>query len=168
MNLTLGEICSYSSEKASASNIRPEDLYISTENMAPNRGGISVASSTPETGNVSRFHRGDTLVSNIRPYFKKIWHANQDGYCSNDVLVFKPNDINASDYLYWLLNDDQFFDYVMATSKGTKMPRGDKSAIMNYVAPSNDEATQMRIVSVMNPIQTKIEANAKLNGYLAA
>ena len=168
MNVTLGEICSYGSEKVSASSIRLEDLYISTENMTPNRGGISTASSTPATGNVSRFRRGDTLVSNIRPYFKKIWHANQDGYCSNDVLVFKPNDINASDYLYWLLNDDQFFDYVMATSKGTKMPRGDKSAIMNYVAPSNDKATQLRITSVMNPIQAKIEANTRLNGYLAA
>ena len=136
--------------------------------MTPNRGGISTASSIPAAGNVSRFRRGDTLVSNIRPYFKKIWHANQDGYCSNDVLVFKPNDINASDYLYWLLNDDHFFDYVMATSKGTKMPRGDKSAIMNYVAPSNDKATQLRITSVMNPIQAKIEANTRLNGYLAA
>ena len=167
MNVTLGEICSYGSEKVSASSIRLEDLYISTENMTPNRGGISTASSAPATGNVSRFRRGDTLVSNIRPYFKKIWHANQDGYCSNDVLVFKPNDINASDYLYWLLNDDQFFDYVMATSKGTKMPRGDKSAIMNYVAPSNDKATQLRITSFMNPIQAKIETNTRLNGYLA-
>lgn len=168
MNVTLGEVCSYRTEKASASNIRPDDVYISTENMAPNRGGISTASSTPETGNVSCFRRGDTLVSNIRPYFKKIWHANQDGYCSNDVLVFKPNDINASDYLYWLLNDNRFFDYVMATSKGTKMPRGDKYAIMNYVAPSNDKATQLRITSVMNPIQAKIEASTRLNGYLAA
>ena len=166
MNIALGEICSYRSEKANASNIGSEDLYISTESMVPNKGGISTASSIPETGRVSLFRQGDTLVSNIRPYFKKIWHADQNGYCSNDILVFKPNDAIASDYLYWLLSGNQFFDYVMATSKGTKMPRGDKSAIMNYAVPSNDETARRMIVSIMNPIQSKIEANTKLNGYL--
>ena len=165
MNVALGEICSYRSEKANASNIG-SDLYISTESMAPNKGGISPASSIPETGRVSLFRQGDTLVSNIRPYFKKIWHADQNGYCSNDILVFEPNDASISDYLYWLLSGDQFFDYVMATSKGTKMPRGDKSAIMNYAVPSNDETARRMIVSIMNPIQSKIEANTKLNGYL--
>ena len=167
MNVALGEICSYRSEKANASNIG-SDLYVSTESMAPNKGGISPASSIPETGRVSLFRQGDTLVSNIRPYFKKIWHADQNGYCSNDILVFEPNDASISDYLYWLLSGDQFFDYVMATSKGTKMPRGDKSAIMNYAVPSNDETARRMIVSIMNPIQSKIEANTKLNGYLAA
>ena len=166
MNIALGEICSYRSEKANASNIGSEDLYISTESMVPNKGGISTASSIPETGRVSLFRQGDTLVSNIRPYFKKIWHADQNGYCSNDILVFRPNDAIASDYLYWLLSGNQFFDYVMATSKGTKMPRGDKSAIMNYAVPSNDETARRMIVSIMNPIQSKIEANTKLNGYL--
>lgn len=168
MNISLGEICSYRSEKANASSIGSEDLYISTESMAPNKGGISTASSIPGTGRVSLFRQGDTLISNIRPYFKKIWHADKNGYCSNDILVFEPNDASTSDYLYWLLSGDEFFDYVMATSKGTKMPRGDKSAIMNYAVPSNDETARRGIVSVMSPIQSKIEANAKLNGYLAA
>lgn len=167
MNISLGEICSYRSEKANVSSIGSEDLYISTESMAPNKGGISTASSIPGTGRVSFFRQGDTLVSNIRPYFKKIWHADKNGYCSNDILVFQPNDASTSDYLYWLLSGDEFFDYVMATSKGTKMPRGDKSAIMNYAVPSNDETVRRVIVSVMSPIQSKIEANTKLNDYLA-
>ena len=167
MNISLGEICSYRSEKANVSSIGSEDLYISTESMAPNKGGISTASSIPGTGRVSFFRQGDTLVSNIRPYFKKIWHADKNGYCSNDILVFQPNDASTSDYLYWLLSGDEFFDYVMDTSKGTKMPRGDKSAIMNYAVPSNDETVRRVIVSVMSPIQSKIEANTKLNDYLA-
>lgn len=72
MNKSLGEICSYHSEKANAPSIGSEDLYISTESMAPNKGGISAASSVPGTGRVTLFRQGDTLVSNIRPYFKKI------------------------------------------------------------------------------------------------
>ena len=167
MTESLETICSYRNEKASAASISAEDLYVSTENMGPNRGGVSKAASIPSEGKVSCFRKGDTLVSNIRPYFKKIWNADIDGYCSNDVLVFQPGKRCSADYLYWLLCDDAFFDYVMATSKGTKMPRGDKSAIMSYVIPSNSEMAQRNIASILNPIQAKIEANTKLNGYLA-
>ena len=163
---SLETICSYRNEKANAASIKAEDLYVSTESMGPNRGGVSRAASVPSEGKVSRFRKGDTLVSNIRPYFKKIWNADFDGYCSNDVLVFQPGQRCNADYLYWLLCDDAFFDYVMATSKGTKMPRGDKLAIMSYAIPSNSEMAQRNIASILNPIQAKIEANAKLNGYL--
>lgn len=164
--ISLETICSYRNEKASAASITTEDLYVSTESMGPNRGGVSRAASVPSEGKVSCFRKGDTLVSNIRPYFKKIWKADLDGYCSNDVLVFQPGQRCSADYLYWLLCDDAFFDYVMATSKGTKMPRGDKSAIMGYAIPSNSEMAQRNITSILNPIQAKIEMNAKLNGYL--
>ena len=164
---SLETICSYRNEKASAASITTEDLYVSTESMGPNRGGVSRAASVPSEGKVSCFRKGDTLVSNIRPYFKKIWKADLDGYCSNDVLIFQPGQRCSADYLYWLLCDDAFFDYVMATSKGTKMPRGDKSAIMSYAIPSNSEMAQRNITSILNPIQAKIEMNAKLNGYLA-
>ena len=166
--MKLGDICSFGTAKADASAIGAKDLYISTESMMSGKGGARRASSIPETGKATCFKSGDTLVSNIRPYFKKIWHASSNGFCSNDVLVFKPADTGASDYLYWLLSDDAFFDYVMTTSKGTKMPRGDKSAIMSYVVPSFNETAQHQIASIMNPIQAKIEANTKLNGYLAA
>ena len=165
MTKTLEAICSYRSEKASASLIRTEDLYISTESISSNRGGVSRAS-VPGKGKVARFRDGDTLVSNIRPYFKKIWQADCDGYCSNDVLVFQPAEDCNPDYLYWLLCGDDFFEYVMATSKGTKMPRGDKAAIMSYAIPSNSEMTQLQIASIMNPFRSKIATNAKLNGYL--
>ncbi len=165
MTKTLEAICSYRSEKASASLIRTEDLYISTESISSNRGGASRAS-VPGKGKVARFRDGDTLVSNIRPYFKKIWQADCDGYCSNDVLVFQPAEDCNPDYLYWLLCGDDFFEYVMATSKGTKMPRGDKAAIMSYAIPSNSEMTQLQIASIMNPFRSKIATNAKLNGYL--
>lgn len=165
MTKTLEAICSYRSEKASASLIGTEDLYISTESISSNRGGVSRAS-VPGKGKVARFRDGDTLVSNIRPYFKKIWQADCDGYCSNDVLVFQPAEDCNPDYLYWLLCGDDFFEYVMATSKGTKMPRGDKAAIMSYAIPSNSEMTQLQIASIMNPFRSKIATNAKLNGYL--
>lgn len=164
MTLKLGDICSYRKEKINVTAL-PHSAYVSTESMLPNRNGIGRASNIPELGKASAYFAGDVLISNIRPYFKKIWLANMDGGCSNDVLVFKPEKC-SSEYLYWLLSSDVFFEYVMSTSKGTKMPRGDKSAIMDYPIPNNDEMAQHDIVSILNPLQLKIELNRQINDYL--
>ena len=163
--MKLGDICSYRTTKFDASEIRDDDLYISTESMAPNRGGVSRATNIPESGKVTAYKQGDTLISNIRPYFKKVWQASCDGYCSNDVLVMSATESNV-DYLYWLTSSDSFFDYVMATAKGTKMPRGDETAIMNFEIPPVNSLVQRQIVAALNPIRKKISINAKLNGYL--
>ena len=159
----LKDICRYRHESVIADSF----AYVSTESMLPNKAGITTMSSSPTSGKVRRFRKGDTLVSNIRPYFKKIWQATIDGCCSPDVLVFEPSGCNA-DYLYWLLSCDAFFDHVVATSKGTKMPRGDKAAIMAYEFESKNTDDQLRIVQIMNPIREKINLNDLLNGYLAA
>ena len=63
----------------------------------------------------------DVLVSNIRPYYKKIWLAKCDGGCSDDVLVFRANtSLVLPKYLYYLLSQDVFFAYMMAGAKGAK------------------------------------------------
>ena len=131
MRYKLSDICDYAKGKTDVSDLNNQ-TYISTENMIPNKGGITVATSLPTTVQAKSFMVGDVLVSNIRPYFKKIWHADFDGGCSNDVLVFHAKNGVNNKYLYYVLANDAFFDYSMATSKGTKMPRGDKTAIMQY------------------------------------
>lgn len=130
---TLSDLCEYSNKRISMQQL---DLnsYISTENMLQERAGVVAASSLPNITNVTNFEIGDILISNIRPYFKKIWLANFNGGCSNDVLCIVPKKNIPSLYLYQILEKDGFFDYVMAGSKGTKMPRGDKKWIMNYPA----------------------------------
>lgn len=157
----LAEICRYRTESAP---VDPQ-TYVSTESMLPNREGITTASSVPSAGKARIFRKGDTLVSNIRPYFKKIWQANADGCCSADVLVFKPSGCNG-DYLYWLLSDEAFFDYMVATSKGTKMPRGDKAAIMHYEFERMDDGRQTAIAKALNPIRELININQQTNDYL--
>lgn len=128
---SLNNICSFSSRRISLSCLNIKN-YVSTENMLPNKGGIKHASSLPNTKNTTLFTCGDTLLSNIRPYFKKIWLAEFEGGCSNDILCISPKIALWSIYIYYLLERDTFFDYVMAGSKGTKMPRGDKQWIMHY------------------------------------
>ena len=128
---TLGEVADYVSEKRNISSFS-ERTYISTENMLKNKKGIIFALSLPSTGKGTVFQKEDILVSNIRPYFKKIWKATFEGCCSNDVLCLRVRKNFDSHLLYYAIERDVFFDYVMAGSNGVKMPRGDKEWIMKY------------------------------------
>ncbi|MBL8474210.1 MAG: restriction endonuclease subunit S [Rhodocyclaceae bacterium] len=112
-----------------------EDIYISTENMLENRAGVTRAASLPSVANVPSFKAGQILISNIRPYFKKIWMARFDGGRSPDVLAFEAKDPQWTNFLYNLMYQDSFFEFMTRTAKGAKMPRGDKDAIMGWNFP---------------------------------
>lgn len=116
-----------------------KDTYISTENMLFDKRGVESISKLPIGTNVTQFLKGDILISNIRPYLKKIWMADRDGGCSNDVLCLRAKENDLQFFALNILWNDAFFDYVMQGAKGTKMPRGDKNWIMNYqiVLPTN-------------------------------
>lgn len=165
MKYSLSSLCEYRKGKVSVDGLN-KDTYISTENMLPNKGGIVQANSLPTTLQTQEYKKGDVLVSNIRPYFKKIWQAKYDGGCSNDVLVFQTNANTDKDFLYYVLADDAFFKYSMATSKGTKMPRGDKTSIMQYEVPNYELATQKKIANILRSLDEKIEINNKINNNL--
>jgi len=136
--------------------------------MLPNKCGITDASSLPTVSLVQEYKKGDVLVSNIRPYFKKIWQAKYNGGCSNDVLVFVPKSNTDRNFLYYVLANDDFFTYSMATSKGTKMPRGDKTSIMQYEVPMFDLNAQNKVASILKSLDEKIELNNAINNNLAA
>ena len=167
MKSNLSTICDYRKGKVDVATLTHLS-YISTENMLPNKGGITSAASLPTISQTQEYRKGDVLVSNIRPYFKKIWKAKTDGGCSNDVLVFAAKDGTDPDFLYYVLADDSFFEYSMATSKGTKMPRGDKTSIMRYQVPAIDISTQRRIASILRSLDDKIELNTAINDNLYA
>ena len=167
MKYNLSDICDYVKGKIDVA-VLDQDTYISTENMMPNKGGITRASSLPTVAQTQCFSAGDVLVSNIRPYFKKIWFAQYEGGCSNDVLVFRAKDGVSKRFLYYVLADDTFFDYSMATSKGTKMPRGDKKAIMKYEVPDFTYEEQEKIAGILEVIDEKIELNTAINKNLEA
>lgn len=127
----LSDICTQVTDKVSCTEAQI-DSYVSTESLLADKNGRQLATSVPQTGKVVVYKAGDTLVSNIRPYFKKIWFAENDGTCSGDVVVFRANNPSLAPYLYAILRSDKFFDYVMSGAKGTKMPRGDKKQMMSY------------------------------------
>lgn len=165
MKKSLSDICEFVKGRVEVSNLSV-DNYISTENMLPEKGGISQASKLPNTSTTSSYIKGDILISNIRPYFKKIWLADRDGGCSNDVLVLRAREGVLPTFLYYVLADNRFFDYATATSKGTKMPRGDKLAIMKYQVPNYSLEEQLFVANTLSCLDRKISLNAKINHHL--
>ena len=159
-NLNLLDICDYVVRRtASVEN------YISTENMLPNKGGICTPSNIP-CGTAIEYKVGDILISNIRPYFQKIWQANCDGACSADVLCIRSKNNVDSCYLYYMLSQQAFFDYVMSGTKGCKMPRGDKKQIMQWKISLPSLEEQKKIVDILSSLDDKIEVNRRINDNL--
>lgn len=134
--------------------------------MLSNRAGITVATTLPNTVQTPGYSIGDILISNIRPYLKKIWYANQTGGTSNDILIFKANKNIDSLFLYYILSADKFFDYSNATSTGTKMPRGDKKAIMEYKIFLPPLPVQKKIAGILKSLDDKIELNRQISKNL--
>lgn len=161
----LSDIAEYINQKICVENL-DNTTYISTENMLPNKSGITKAATLPNIKLTPSFRLNDVLISNIRPYFRKIWMAVFEGGCSNDVLVIRAKENIDSKFLYYVLSDDKFFDYATATAKGTKMPRGDKTSIMKYRVPKFDFETQQKIAKILSAIDDKIELNNKINANL--
>lgn len=154
----LSSICRYVTEKAVFSDIE-SSVYISTENILPDKQGVASFGTTSPSERVVYFREEDVLVSNIRPYFKKMWFATTEGGCNADVLCFRALDKRFSYLLKSIMFQDGFFDYVMSGAKGTKMPRGDKNHIMQYQIPCfSDE--QLR---KFNTLASSIEQNQALN-----
>lgn len=164
-SIKLSDVCYFSSDKIEVSNLSL-DNYVSTENMLSNKSGICRAANLPNTSLTVAFNFGDILLSNIRPYFKKIWLANFNGGCSNDVLVLKAKESIDAKFLYYILSDNKFFDYDTANAKGTKMPRGDKVAIMNYEFFLPPLDVQKKIAGVLGALDDKIELNNRINNNL--
>ena len=143
--LTLSQCAFFVSEKINSTEIALED-YVTTDNLLQNKRGVEKAIALPNSNvKLTKFQKGDVLISNIRPYLKKIWQADKNGGCSNDVLVFRANEKINQHFLHYSLFQDSFFDYVMSGAKGTKMPRGDKAQMVNFLLSVPNFQTQQKI-----------------------
>ena len=163
----LSDICSYSKEKVAVSELNV-NTYFSTENMLPEKAGSTKATSLPTTPQTTACRKGDTLISNIRPYFKKIVYCEDMCGCSTDVLCFTPVQSQYAAYLFSTLYTDKFFAFMVAGSKGTKMPRGDKQQIMTYpvVLPAESELEEFNAIAF--PVLEQLNSNKAENKRLSA
>ena len=157
----LGDVAEFSSARVSSAKLDCKN-YVSTENMLQDFQGVIVAKSVPNETNVISFTCGDILISNIRPYLKKVWKAAFNGGCSSDVFVLHATDAVAKDYLYYAVANDKFINYVMSGAKGVKMPRGDKNQMRTYQLSLPSIQEQHKIAKILTLLDERIATQSKL------
>ncbi|SUW65491.1 Type I restriction enzyme specificity protein MPN_089 [Buttiauxella agrestis] len=163
----LRDVAAYSDTRINAIDL-DDSSFVGVDNLLPDKAGKTVAKYLPNTARLTSYEKGDVLLGNIRPYLKKIWLADNNGGCSGDVLAIriakKFTSSISSEYLYYLLSSDSFFAYNMQHAKGAKMPRGSKSAILEYEIPVPPLAIQREIVDILDKftsLEAELEAELK-------
>ena len=149
---TLGEIAEIIQTRGKSNT-----LYLSVESFLPNFRGISVSLNGIQSSGVI-FGTYDTLMSNIRPYLRKVWYADCGGTCSSDVLVFRGKSVIHPRFLYTIIANQSFVDYTMQGAKGVKMPRGDKQQMLLYSLSLPSLAEQEKIAGFLSLIDERIQS----------
>lgn len=156
----LGEVAKYSPRKVSAEDLN-STTFVGVDNLVSQKRGRIDATHNPNTSTLTAYRQGNILLGNIRPYLKKIWLADRTGGCSGDVLAVEINDqyskLLESRFLYYILSSDSFFTFNQQNAKGTKMPRGDKEAILRYPVPVPPLEVQHEITRTLDKF-TALEA----------
>ena len=163
----LSSIADYVTDKISSNDIALRE-YVTTDCILQNKKGREIATNLPpQSCCLTRYQRSDVLIANIRPYLKKVWFADIDGGASSDVLVFRAKEGHSPSFLYAVLLQDSFFDYVMQGAKGSKMPRGDKEQILRYEMPTLS-CSEESIGTFFLNLDQKIRLNEQINQNLEA
>ena len=157
---SLGEVADFVKERISTDKLTLT-TYVSTENMRSDFGGINPAISIPNNTNVIHYKKRDVLLSNIRPYLRKVWSANYDGGCSADVFVFRAKHITPF-FLYYIIANDTFINYVISGAKGVKMPRGDKEQMLKYTFSIPTMEEQNKISHILHLLDDRISTQNKI------
>jgi type I restriction enzyme, S subunit len=166
---TLGDVTEYgSTEKAEPNQIPSEAWVLELEDVERDTSRILQRFTFGERKSKStknRFQVGDVLYGKLRPYLNKVVIADDNGYCSTEIIPLRPNDIVLSEYLFYWLKHPIFLDYVASVSHGLNMPRlGTQAgkAAPFVLAPRNE---QKRIAHKLKAILGRVDAcRSRLDG----
>ena len=154
--IRLGYIIDFSkSDTITASQIDPSSWVLDLEDIEKDSGRLLQKKAMRETQSKSdkhSFYKGNVLYSKLRPYLNKVIVADDDGYCTTEILAFDFGQYITAQYAQIYLMSPYFVDYAMAGAYGVKMPRIGSirgNAALMPIPPLNE---QIRIVEWYNTI----------------
>ncbi|KYD29786.1 restriction endonuclease subunit S [Geobacillus stearothermophilus] len=112
---------------------------------------------------------GDTILSTVRPnrrsflYLKK---PKENQVVSTGFAVLRATEKINSRYLYYLISDQKFTDYLVSQEQGAAYPAVSIDSIKNAIVLLPDLETQEKIASILGSIDDKIELNVEMNKTL--
>ncbi|MEW6211072.1 MAG: restriction endonuclease subunit S [Acidobacteriota bacterium] len=162
LRVTLGEVIAYGKTDKAEPNEIPADAWVlELEDIEKDTSKLLQRLTFEQRQSKStknRFVVGDVLYGKLRPYLNKVLVADQDGYCTTEILPFKPNIAINGRFLFYWLKHPEFLDYVNSVSHGLNMPRlgteaGLKSPLV--LAPLNE---QKRIADKLDSLLARVDA----------
>lgn len=117
----------------------------------------------------SKLYGDEIIISNVGANVGKVFRCPHLPYkmslAPNSIMVkFKEND---NFYYYWLRsNAGQYMLHSIVT--GSAQPKFNKTNFRDMLVPVPPKEQQDRIVSILKPLDDKIEQNKKINKNLAA
>ena len=123
----LGELCDY----GNCTNIDTADIadsawILDLEDIEKDSGIVlqKVRQGERNAGSTKhRFHKGQVLYSKLRPYLNKVVLADEDGYCTSEILPLEFERNILPQYARYFLMSPAFLRYANKCSYGVKMPR---------------------------------------------
>ena len=123
----LGELCDY----GNCTNIDTADIadsawILDLEDIEKDSGVVlqKVRQGERNAGSTKhRFHKGQVLYSKLRPYLNKVVLADEDGYCTSEILPLEFERNILPQYARYFLMSSAFLRYANKCSYGVKMPR---------------------------------------------
>ena len=149
----LGEVCDYGNcINVETGAINDTDWILDLEDIEKDSGRVLkkvVKKGRNANSTKHRFHKGQVLYSKLRPYLNKVVLADDDGYCTSEILPLEFSEIIVPEYARYFLMSPTFLAYADRCSYGVKMPRlgtpDGKKAV--FVVPPVDE--QKRIAEAI-------------------
>ena len=123
----LGEVCDYGNcINVETSVIDDSEWILDLEDIEKDTGRILTRVKKADRASAStkhQFHKGQVLYSKLRPYLNKVVLADQDGYCTSEILPLEFLNVIIPEYARYYLMSPTFLQYANHCSYGVKMPR---------------------------------------------
>lgn len=123
--------------------------YLGLENIESNTGEYLKSTEMKEDfGSAFLFTDGDVLFPKLRPYLNKVHRAKFAGYCSTEIHVLEPKEVNP-DYLTAFLSSGVVVKQTAHLMTGNTLPRLQTNEIEDLLVPVPDLQTQKQIQAIL-------------------
>ena len=150
----LGEICDYGNcINVETDSIDDDAWMLDLEDIEKNTGKVLVRVKKRDRNAAStkhQFHAGQVLYSKLRPYLNKVVLADQDGFCTSEILPLEFECIVVPEYARYYLMSPAFLRYANHCSYGVKMPRLGTADGKKAIVPLPPYKEQERIVKAVH------------------
>lgn len=124
---TLGDLCDYGKcHSINASQIPPDGWVLDLEDIEKDTGCLLTKVNKDQRATSSSKHifkQGNVLYSKLRTYLNKVIIADQDGYCTSEIIPLDFGSYVSPEYARYVLMSNMFLEYTAQCGYGVKMPR---------------------------------------------